>query len=374
MSCNLHDECMSLEAGTRILIKMGYKQEDWYTATQAGCLAAENIIDSEGSQVPYLTSGFVHVNLQTMTRSFACVEKDYAYSRYDHLTTNRIGNQAPATLDNAELNMTSSISMAGILMFGFGVLQSGDHVVCSSSVFESTVKLIETDIAKFGVSSTLVSSADLNAWERAIKPNTKLFFVEASSNALDKIDAIKALADLAHKHHILLVVDNSFCLPAIQRFIDWGADLVMNYGDKLGNGQKRIVAGAVCCSQGVVKPDFRSVLISRGICLSPFDSWILLKGIEALKVKAQAQSKQALVIAQWREWHPKTVHGYCPEQALYLQQDQQKLAVKQQSGIGDCVVTKRLGEKTGIVQGAFRFSVGTKEVDDIIKDLGEGCH
>lgn len=407
-----------LQGKTGIFIKMEFEKEVWRPATQAVRTAVEKSVYGENSEALYLTSGFVHVNAQTMARRFASIEKGYTYSRYENPTVESLERRL-AALEGTEAAIATSSGMAAILMLCFGLLQSGDHIVCSSSVFGSTVKLIGTDFAKFGVSSTFVSLTDLNEWESAIKPSTKLLFVETPSNPLTEIGDIQALADLAHKNNALLVVDNSFCSPAIQRPVDFGADIVMHSGTKLLDGQGRVIAGALCCSQELIKKAFDPVLRSGGMCLSPFDAWIVLKGIETLKIRAKAQSEQALVIAQWLEKHPKVERVYYPGLASHPQHE---LAMKQQNGVGGnvlsfvvkgkgfeeaqanawkvvdntkiCSISSNVGDvktiithpstsshgrlteeqrqKTGIVQGLLRLSVGLEDVDDIIKDLERG--
>ena len=397
---------------------MKFEQALWRPATKAIHTAVEKSLHGENSEALYLTSGFVHVDSQTMARRFANEEKGYTYSRYENPTVQSFEKRL-AALEGTEAAIAASSGMAAILMLCFGLLQAGDHIVSSRSIFGSTIKLIGTDFARFGVTSTFVDLTSLQEWEKAIGPRTKLLFVETPSNPLTEIGDIQALAELAHRHNALLVVDNSFCSPAIQRPADFGADIVMHSGTKLLDGQGRVIAGALCCSQALIDQFLKPVLRSGGMCLSPFDAWVVLKGIETLKIRAKAQSSQALIVAQWLEKHPKVERVYYPGLASH---PQHQLAMKQQHGIGGnvlsfvvqgqgtdracknawkvvdhtklCSISSNLGDvktiithpstsshcrlseqqrqKTGIVQGLLRLSVGLEEVDDIIKDLERG--
>ena len=397
---------------------MTTETNNWQLATHAVRTAVEKSHYGENSEALYLTSGFVSTDAQTIARRFAHEEEGYTYARYENPTV-RSFEQRLAALEGTQSAIACSSGMAAILMLCFGLLKAGDHIVCSHSVFGSTVKLIGTDFAKFGVSSTFVSLTNLDEWEKAIQPETKLLFVETPSNPLTEIADIAALAKLAHKHQALLVVDNSFCSPVIQRPVEFGADIVLHSGTKFLDGQGRVLAGALCCSQELVKNCFEPILRSGGMCLSAFDAWIVLKGIETLKIRAQAQSEQALIVAQWLEKQPNVERVYYPGLQSHPQHE---LAMKQQNGVGGnvvsfvvkgqgaeqaranawkvvdntkiCSITSNLGDtktiithpattshgklsdelkqKTGIVQGLLRLSIGLEDVSDIIKDIERG--
>lgn len=386
-------------------------------ATQAVRTAVERSQYGENSEALYLTSGFVSSNAQTLARRFA-EQEEYTYARYENPTVKSFEKRL-AALEGTEGAIACSSGMAAILMLCFGLLKAGDHIVCSRSIFGSSIKLIGTDFAKFGVSSTFVSLTSLDEWKNAIQPNTKLLFVETPSNPLTEIGDISALAELAHKHQALLVVDNSFCSPAIQRPAEFGADIILHSGTKFLDGQGRVLAGALCCSQELIQKNFEPVLRSGGMCLSAFDAWVVLKGIETLKIRAQAQSEQALIVAQWLEKHPHVEKVYYPGLKSHPQHE---LAMKQQNSIGGnvvsfvvkgesaeqaranawavvdntqiCSIASNLGDtktiithpattshgrlsdelkqKTGIVQGLLRLSVGLEDVEDIIADIERG--
>jgi O-succinylhomoserine sulfhydrylase len=186
--------------------------------------------------------------------------------------------------------------MSAILMMCMGLLQSGDHVVCSQSMFGSTIKLIGSDLAKFGVLSSFVSQTDVDAWRAAVRPNTKLLFAETPTNPLTEVCDIAALADIAHTAGALLAVDNCFATPALQRPVELGADIIMHSGTKFLDGQGRVMAGALCASQQMVTEKFLPVLKSGGMTLAPFNAWVVLKGWRPLGIRMRAQSAQALAL------------------------------------------------------------------------------
>jgi O-succinylhomoserine sulfhydrylase len=226
--------------------------------------------------------------------------------------------------------------MSAILLLCMGLLKAGDHVVCSRSVFGSTIKLIATEFGKFGVESSFVSQTDVREWKAAIKPNTRLLFAETPTNPLTDVCDIRALADVAHNAGALLAVDNCFCSPALQQPVKFGADIVIHSGTKYLDGQGRVIAGALVGPEKLIADKFIPVMRSAGMSLSPFNAWVVLKGMETLGIRMEAQSQRALELAHWLEDHPKIERVYYPGLRSHAQHE---LAMAQQSGRGGAVVS-----------------------------------
>jgi O-succinylhomoserine sulfhydrylase len=209
-------------------------------------------------------------------------------------------------------------------------------VICSQSVFGSTIALFGREFAKFGVETSFVSQTDPDEWRRAIKPNTRLLFAESPTNPLTEVCDIRALSAIAKAAGAWLAVDNCFCTPALQRPIEYGADLVVHSGTKFLDGQGRVIAGALCASEQLVNEKFVPVMRSAGMCLSPFNAWVVLKGLETLSIRMQAQSERALKLAAWLERQPQIERVFYPGLQSHPQHE---LAMAQQSGNGGAVVS-----------------------------------
>ena len=289
----------------------------------------------ENSEALYLTSSFTQPDCETAARRFSGEEDGFIYSRFTNPTTASMEIRL-AALEGSEACIGTSSGMAAVLLLCMALLKSGDHVVCSRSVFGSTIKLLGSEFAKFGVTTSFVSQTDVNAWKQAIQPNTKLLFAETPTNPLTEVCDIRALADIAHNAGAILAVDNCFCTPALQRPIDFGADVVVHSGTKYLDGQGRVVAGALCATQVMVKDKFLPVMRSAGMSLSPFNAWVVLKGLETLGIRMEAQSQRALELATWLESHPKVARVYYPGLASH---PQHTLAMAQQSGKGGAVLS-----------------------------------
>ena len=289
----------------------------------------------ENSEALYLTSSFTQPDCETAAKRFSGEEDGFIYSRFTNPTTASMEIRL-AALEGSEACIGTSSGMAAVLLLCMALLKSGDHVVCSRSVFGSTIKLLGSEFAKFGVTTSFVSQTDVNAWKQAIQPNTKLLFAETPTNPLTEVCDIRALADIAHKAGAILAVDNCFCTPALQRPIDFGADVVVHSGTKYLDGQGRVVAGALCATQAMVKEKFLPVMRSAGMSLSPFNAWVVLKGLETLGIRMEAQSQRALELATWLESHPKVARVYYPGLASH---PQHALAMQQQSGKGGAVLS-----------------------------------
>ena len=289
----------------------------------------------ENSEALYLTSSFTQPDCETAARRFSGEEDGFIYSRFTNPTTASMEIRL-AALEGAEACIGTSSGMSAVLLLCMALLKSGDHVVCSRSVFGSTIKLLGSEFTKFGVTTSFVSQTDVNAWKQAMQPNTKLLFAETPTNPLTEVCDIRALADIAHNAGAVLAVDNCFCSPALQRPIDFGADIVVHSGTKYLDGQGRVVAGALCATQAMVKEKFLPVMRSAGMSLSPFNAWVVLKGLETLGIRMEAQSQRALELATWLESHPKVARVYYPGLTSH---PQHALAMAQQSGKGGAVLS-----------------------------------
>ncbi|MBU3654414.1 MAG: O-succinylhomoserine sulfhydrylase [Limnohabitans sp.] len=310
-------------------------QTGWHLDTLAVRAAVDKSQYGENSEALFLTSSFVQPDSETAARRFGGEEDGYIYSRFTNPTVASM-EQRLAALEGAEACIGTASGMAAVLLLCMGLLKSGDHVVCSRSVFGSTLKLIGSEFGKFGVQTTFVSQTDVDEWRRAIQPNTRLLFAETPTNPLTDVCDIAVLAQMAHDAGALLAVDNCFCTPALQRPIDLGADIVVHSGTKHLDGQGRVVAGALCASDELIRGTFIPVMRSAGMSLSPFNAWVVLKGMETLGIRMQAQSQRALELARWLEAHPRVARVYYPGLESH---PQHALAMRQQSGLGGAVLS-----------------------------------
>ncbi|MCB2022128.1 MAG: O-succinylhomoserine sulfhydrylase [Rhizobacter sp.] len=289
----------------------------------------------ENSEALFLTSSFVHPDAATAAARFANEEEAFVYSRFSNPTVMMLERRL-AAMEGMQACVATASGMGAITLLGLSLLQAGDHVVCSQSLFGSTIVLFAREFAKFGISTTFVSQTDVDAWRKAIRPETKLLFAETPSNPLTEVCDLRALATIAHEHGALLAVDNCFCTPALQRPVDFGADLVIHSGTKYLDGQGRVIAGAVCGAEQLLEEKFVPVMRSTGITLSPFNAWVVLKGLETLSIRMRAQSASALELAQWLQQQPQVERVFYPGLASH---PQHTLAMAQQSGCGGAVVS-----------------------------------
>lgn len=372
----------------------------------------------ENSEALYLTSSFVQPDAQTAARRFAGEEEGYTYSRFTNPTVTSM-EQRLAALEGTEACIGTASGMAAITLLCMGVLKAGDHVICSQSVFGSTIRLLAGEFGKFGVQCTFVSQTDVAQWSAALQPNTRLLFAETPTNPLTDVCDIQALADVAHGAGALLAVDNCFCSPALQQPAKYGADVIIHSGTKYLDGQGRVIAGALCSTKKLVDEKFMPVMRSAGLTLSPFNAWVVLKGMETLSIRMKAQSDNAMELATWLQAQPQVTRVYYPG---LLSHPQHELAMRQQSGMGGavvsfdvksadpvqarknafhvidstlvCSITANLGDtKTtithpastshgriteaqrqaaGIGQGLIRIAVGLENIEDLKTDLARG--
>jgi O-succinylhomoserine sulfhydrylase len=289
----------------------------------------------ENSEALYLTSGYVQPSAEASARRFAGEEDGYTYGRSGNPTVSSFEMRL-AALEGSEACLATSSGMSAVMLMLFSLLKSGDHVVYSQSMFGSTIKLIGSEFARFGVESTTVPQTDLAAWKAAIRPNTKILFAETPTNPLTEVCDIAALADLAHNAGALLAVDNCFATPILQRPIAMGTDIVMHSGTKYLDGQGRVMAGALCASDKMVKEKFLPVMKNSGMVLSPFNAWVVLKGLETLDIRMRAQSARAHELALWLERHPAVARVYYPGLESH---PQHALSMQQMSGMGGAVLS-----------------------------------
>ena len=309
--------------------------ENLHIDTLAVRAAVDRSQYGENSEAMYLTSGYVQPDAETAARRFAGEEEGYTYGRLGNPTVASMEMRL-AALEGAEACIATSTGMSAILLMCLGLLKSGDHVICSHSMFGATIKLIGSEFAKFGVQTTFVSQTQVAEWKAAMQPNTRLLFAETPTNPLTEVCDIQALAEIAHAGNALLVVDNCFATPILQRPLEMGADLIVHSGTKYLDGQGRVMAGALCGSKALIDDVFGPVMRSAGMTLSPFNAWVVLKGLETLGIRMKAQSEQTMALAQWLEAQSQVARVFYPGLKSH---PQHALAMAQQSGMGGAVLS-----------------------------------
>lgn len=366
----------------------------------------------EHSEAIFATSSFVFETAAQAAARFAGDEPGNIYSRFTNPTTQAFERRL-ALMEGGEACVATASGMAAIMSLCVALLKAGDHIVCSRSVFGTTTTLFDKYLPRFGIDTSFVGMNDMQEWQRAIRPNTRILFLETPSNPLIEVADIRALADLAHEHDCLLVVDNCFCTPVLQRPLDFGADLVVHSATKYLDGQGRIVGGAVVGPRQLVAEEIFAVLRTTGPSLSPFNAWVALKGLETLSLRMQAHSQQAMQLAEFLLQQPGVEQVYYPGLESH---PQHQLARRQQQGFGGVVsfvlkggrerawrvidatrmlsITANLGDvkstithpattthgrvsdelkrQVGITEGLVRVAVGLEDIEDIVNDLARG--
>ncbi|HXF17048.1 MAG TPA: O-succinylhomoserine sulfhydrylase [Burkholderiales bacterium] len=287
---------------------------------------------NEHSEALYLTSSFVFKNAAEAAARFSGEDPGMVYSRYTNPTVAALQERL-AALEGAECCIATASGMSAILACVMGLMKAGEHIVASQSVFGATVQLFSNILKRFGVETTFVRATDLKAWQQAIQPNTKLLFLETPSNPLTEVADIAAIADKAHERGALLVVDNCFCTPVLQRPLDMGADIVIHSATKYLDGQGRVLGGAVLGRREVIFEGLTGFLRSGGPTLSAFNAWVILKGVETLGLRMQAHSQTALNLARWLEEHPKVERVYYPGLPSHPQHQLAKMQQRSGGGI-----------------------------------------
>jgi O-succinylhomoserine sulfhydrylase len=368
--------------------------------------------EGEQSEPIFTTSSYVYESAAQAAARFSGAEPGNIYSRFTNPTV-RTFEQRLAALEGGERCVATASGMGAILTTCLGVLKAGDHIVSSRAIFGSTVVLFNTILARFGVETSYVPLTDLDAWERAIRPNTKLLFLETPSNPVTEIADVEALSKLAHAHGCLLAVDNCFCTPALQRPLELGADIIIHSATKYLDGQGRCIGGAIVGSEALVGGDIYGVVRTGGPCMSPFNAWVFLKGLETLRIRMEAHSRNAQQLAEWLEAQPAVTRVNYPGLKSHPQHE---LAARQQKGFGGVLsfevrggqagawtvidntrllsITANLGDtkstithpattthgrvspearaEAGVSDGLVRVAVGLEDINDIQADLERG--
>jgi O-succinylhomoserine sulfhydrylase len=391
---------------------MSSELDDLAFETRAVRAGQQRTPEGEHAEAIFLTSSYVFANAAEAAARFSGEQPGNIYSRFTNPTV-RTFEQRLATLEGGACCVATASGMAAILSTCAGLLKSGDHIVSSRSIFGTTTVLFTTYLAKFGVDTTFVPLADPDAWEAAIRPETRLLFIETPSNPLTELADIRRLSEIAHARDCLLVVDNCFCTPALQRPLELGADIVIHSATKYLDGQGRCIGGAVVGDAERVGKDVYGFLRTAGPAMSPFNAWVFLKGLETLTLRMKAHSDSALVLARWLEQQPAVARVYHPGLESHPQHE---LAIRQQQGFGGIVsfelkggkesawsvidatrvfsITANLGDAkstithpattthgrltpeqraaAGISDGLIRLAVGLESVADLQADLARG--
>ncbi|MCA3217726.1 MAG: O-succinylhomoserine sulfhydrylase [Burkholderiales bacterium] len=382
-------------------------------AIRGGTLRSEF---NEHSEALFLTSSFVFNSAEEAAGLFSGAEDGFVYSRFSNPTV-RMFEDRLAALEGAEAALATSSGMAAIFATAMATLKAGDHVVCGAGVFGATVQLFSSILARFGVATSYVRGSDMDAWRAAVTPATRLLFCETPSNPLGEVIDLAALAQLGRDHGALTVADNCFCTPILQRPLDFGVDLVVHTATKYLDGQGRVLGGAVVGRKALIRDAILPVLRSAGPSLSPFNAWVLLKGLETLGLRIRAQSAAALRLAEWLQAQPQIERVFFPGLTSH---PQRALIERQQRGPGavlsfelrgdgpeaqrarawrviDAVklmsITANLGDtrttithpattthgrltpearaRAGIGEGLVRLAVGLESVEDLMHDLAQ---
>ncbi|MGB7930793.1 MAG: O-succinylhomoserine sulfhydrylase [Gammaproteobacteria bacterium] len=391
---------------------MSSELDDLAFETRAVRAGQQRTPEGEHAEAIFLTSSYVFANAAEAAARFSGEQPGNIYSRFTNPTV-RAFEQRLTALEGGACCVATASGMAAILSTCAGLLKSGDHIVSSRSIFGTTTVLFTTYLAKFGIETTFVPLADLDAWEAAVRPETRLLFIETPSNPLTELADIRRLAEIAHARGCLLAVDNCFCTPALQRPLELGADIVIHSATKYLDGQGRCIGGAVVGDAERVGKEVYGFLRTAGPAMSPFNAWVFLKGLETLTLRMKAHSDSALVLARWLQQQPAVARVYHPGLESHPQHE---LAVRQQQGFGGIVsfdlkggrenawavidatrvfsITANLGDAkstithpattthgrltpeqraaAGISDGLIRLAVGLESVTDLQADLARG--
>ncbi len=367
---------------------------------------------NEHSEALFLTSSFVFESAAQAAARFANEEPGNIYSRFTNPTVTAFQERL-AALEGGEACVATASGMSAILATCMGLLKAGDHIVSSSSIFGATVQLFSGILAKFGIATTFVEGGDAATWRAAMRPETRLFYLETPSNPLTEVADVASLSEVTRAAGVVLVVDNCFCTPALQLPLALGADLVIHSATKYLDGQGRVLGGAVVGRRELVMDGIFGFLRTAGPTLSPFNAWVLLKGLETLAIRMEAQSTRALALARWLESQPAVERVYYPGLPSH---PQHALAMRQQRSGGAIVsfevrggkaaawraidatqmisITANLGDtkstithpastthgrisaearrRAGISDGLVRVAVGLESVHDLQADLVRG--
>ncbi len=317
---------------------------------------------NETSEALFLTSGFVYKSAQQAEAIFKGSKKGFQYSRYSNPTV-EIFEKRLALLDGSEDCFATASGMAAIFFSLMCQLKAGDHIVSSSALFGSCKQIVKNILPRYGIEVTFIDGKNINEWKKAVKKNTKIFFFETPSNPLLELIDIRAVCNIAKKNKIITVVDNIFASPVLQKPILMGADVIVYSGTKHIDGQGRVLGGAILSSKKFKENVLKSFLRHTGPAMSPFNAWVLLKGLETIKLRVEAQSHAALEIAQFLNKHSKVEEVFYP---FLKNSSQYQLAKKQQTMGGTILSFKIKGKK----KEAFKF-INKLKIFDISNNLGD---
>lgn len=350
---------------TIVIIEKQMTDFDWNNyslETQAIRAGHDRTHEDEHSMPIFATSSYVFKNAEEASLRFTGQQPGNIYSRFTNPTVDTFQKRL-ALMEKGERCLAFSSGMAAIMAVGMGLLKAGDHVVSSRSVFGNTILMFQNYFGKFGVETDFVNLTDLAEWEAAIKPNTQFLFLETPSNPMIEIADIQALADIAHKHGCLLIVDNVFCTPVLQKPLELGADIIVHSATKYIDGQGRCVGGAVIASDDIIEKQIYPYLRAGGATMSPFNAWVFLSGLETLAVRMKAHCENAFELAQWLEQQDSVAKVHYPGLTSHAQHE---LAKQQQSGFGGVVSF----ELTGGKEHAWKLIDATKMLS-ITANLGD---
>ena len=317
---------------------------------------------NETSEALFLTSGFVYKSAEQAEAIFKGSKKGFQYSRYSNPTV-EIFEKRLALLDGSEDCFATASGMAAIFFSLMCQLRAGDHIVSSSALFGSCKEIVKNILPRYGIEVTFIDGKNINEWKKAVKKNTKIFFFETPSNPLLELIDIRAVCNIAKKNKIITVVDNIFASPVLQKPILMGADVIVYSGTKHIDGQGRVLGGAILSSKKFKENVLKSFLRHTGPAMSPFNAWVLLKGLETIKLRVEAQSHAALEIVQFLNKHSKVEEVFYP---FLKNSSQYQLAKKQQTMGGTILSFKIKGKK----KEAFKF-INKLKIFDISNNLGD---
>jgi len=386
--------------------------DEYQFETRAVRSGQHRTAEGEHAEPIFPTSSYVFASAAEAAARFSGESPGNIYSRFTNPTVRNFEERL-ASLEGGASCVATASGMAAILATCGGLLKAGDHIVASRSIFGTTTMLFTTYLARFGIETTFVELADPSAWEAAVRPQTRLLFLETPSNPLTELADIRALAALARAHDCVLAVDNCFCTPALQRPLELGADIVIHSATKFLDGQGRCIGGAVVGNAEQVGKEVYGFLRTAGPSMSPFNAWVFLKGLETLSLRMRAHCENALALAAWLEQQPAVARVYHPGLASHPQHE---LAKQQQRGFGGVLsfelkggqrdawafidatrvfsITANLGDakstvthpattthgrltpeqraQAGISDGLIRLAVGLEAVEDLRADLERG--
>ena len=315
--------------------------DNYSLETQAIRAGHDRTHEDEHSMPIFTTSSYVFKTAEEAALRFTGKEPGNIYSRFTNPTVD-VFQKRLALMEKGERCLAFSSGMAAIMAVGMGLLKSGDHIVSSRSVFGNTVLMFQNYFGKFGVETDFVNLTDPAAWEAAIRPNTRFLFLETPSNPLIEIADIQVLADIAHKQGCLLIVDNVFCTPVLQKPLELGADIIVHSATKYIDGQGRCVGGAVIASDEIIENSIYPYLRTGGATMSPFNAWVFLSGLETLAIRMKAHCDNAFELAKWLEQQAGVAQVHYPGLVSHAQHE---LAKRQQNQFGGVVSFELAGGK-----------------------------